>query len=220
MKQVAIMAVAQNISKDTIDRFKSCIYLSKPSITFDIYLFGEKTPRGKNKPFNKSKLLNKGIKKLVPMNYDVIIQADIDLIVPPHIIDTTYDIVMNKRICFYNCHRRIDPKELPSLPSEYLNMDWDKYMKYPWEAANGCWNGMRSHLWMESGGYNEDMVEWGKEDDDWRQRASKYGKIPFLNWNRFCLIHYNHPTRTQDLRKRNRQCGIRSLNKGKWNWLT
>lgn len=219
MKKVAIMAVAQNISNDIKRRFQECIIRSKPSVGFDVYLLGAKNNRTKG-PFNKSKLLNKGIKKLVPHGYEVIIQADIDLVVPPGLVDKTYEYAMTGKVCFYNCHRRIDPEHLPRLPEDYDSMDWKKYMSFDWEAANGCWNGIQARYWMDTGGYNEDMIEWGKEDDDWRRRAAKFGKVGFKNWNKFCLIHVNHPQRTKDMRKRNRQCEMRSLKKGKWNWLT
>jgi len=219
MKQVAIMAVAQNIDMRVMYRFKECIRKSNPSVSYDVYLLGSKKLRKKG-PFNKSKLLNRGIKKLVPMGYEVIIQADIDLVVPPGIIDETHRFAMTGKICFYNCHRRIDPEQLPRLPEEYDKMDWKKYLKFEKEAANGCWNGIQSKYWYDTGGYNENMIEWGKEDDDWRRRAHRFGKVGFKNHSRFCLIHVNHPQRTKDCRKRNRQCEIRALNKGKWNWLT
>ena len=218
-KKIAIMTVAQNISKVITDRYQKCVELSGSKYPLDIFFMGQKNPRDSKTPFNKCKLLNRGIKKLHDMGYEFIIQSDIDLIVPPKLIDTTYEVSTTKNICFYNFHRRIDPKHLPTLPDGYHSMDWEKYSKFETESANGCWNGMSTEMWMRSGGYNENMIEWGKEDDAFRRTASKHFGIGFLNYNKFCLIHVNHAPRTKDMRKRNQQCEIRNFREGKINWL-
>jgi hypothetical protein len=216
MKEVGILVVAQRIPEEIRFRFSECIRKSNPKVSYEIHMMHTK-PKG---PFNKSKLLNKGIKKYTRGQYEVLIQCDIDLVVPPGLVDKSYEVAKSGKVCFYNWHRRIDPKELPKLPDEYEKMDWERYMSFKTEAANGCWNAIQSQFWFCTGGYNEDMIEWGKEDDDWRRRAHSFGNVSFNNYNKFCLIHVNHPTRTKDCRKRNRQVELRSLREGKWNWLT
>jgi hypothetical protein len=219
MKDVCIMVVAQNIPEITKKRFYECIKLSNPSCSWEINFLSSNDAIQK-KHFNKSKLLNKGIRRFANRNYKVIIQTDIDLIIPPGIVDKSLEIGSEPSTCFYNHHRRIDPKDLPKLPEEYNSMDWEYYLKnFKFENANGCWNAMAPESWMKSGGYNEYMIEWGKEDDCFRQSAGEIGKIRFINYNKFCLIHMNHPSRTQDMRKYNRAMDLKAKNEGKINWL-
>lgn len=218
-KKIAILTIAQNIPKEIIHRYQECVKKSKPSHKVDICFMGSKTPRKKNQPFNKCKLLNRGIRKLHKLGYDFIIQSDIDLIVPPNLIDTTVKLSTERQSCFYNYHRRIDPKDLPKLPEDYNKINWKKYSKYEPEGANGCWNGMSTEMWMSSGGYNENVIEWGKDDDIFRRTARIHFGIGFFNYNKFCIIHVNHPTRTKDMRKRNRQFELKNFKEGKINWL-
>lgn len=219
MSDVGIMVVAQNIDRSIMDRFQECIHKSKPSCTYDIHFLSSNDSLQK-KHFNKSVLLNKGIKKLHKLGYKVIIQSDIDLIVPPGIIDKSLEMGIEPKTCFYNRHYRIDPKHLPKLPEEYEKLDFDDLARrFPSENANGCWNAMTPDSWMSSGGYNEYMIEWGKEDDVFRSNAGKIFGISFINYNRFCLIHVNHPLRTKDMRKYNRAMDSKAQKEGKLNWL-
>jgi hypothetical protein len=219
MSDVGIMVVAQNISSQVMTRFEECIKLSNPSCTYDIHFLSSKDSLQK-KHFNKSILLNKGIKKLSKLKYKVIIQSDIDLIVPPGIIDKSLEIGSNNKTCFYNRHYRIDPIHLPKLPDDYSKIDFDDLARrFQPENANGCWNAMTPDSWMNSGGYNEYMIEWGKEDDVFRTNAGSLFGIKFINYNRFCLIHVNHPLRTKDMRKYNRAMEAKAQREGKKNWL-
>lgn len=219
MSDVGIMVVAQNIPEDIKNRYQECIRRSNPTCTWEIHFLSSNDDVQK-KHFNKSRLLNKGIKKLATMNYKVIIQTDIDLIVPPGIIDKSLEMGSRSKTCFYNRHYRIDPQHLPKLPEDYDKLDFDALAKaFPSENANGCWNAMTPESWMSTGGYNEYMIEWGKEDDVFRTNAGRIGGIHFINYNRFCLIHVNHPHRTKDMRKYNRAMETRAINEGKKNWL-
>jgi len=220
MSDVGIMVVAQNISEDIKTRYQECICRSKPSCTWEINYLTANDP-DKKKPFSKSILLNRGIKALYRKKYKIIIQTDIDLVVPPGIIDKTLEIGRQPKVCFYNRHYRIDPEKLPKFPEEYDKADWNMIMKtFPWENANGCWNGMNPESWMASGGYNEYMIEWGREDDVFRTTAHSYGGIKFINYNKFCLIHINHKQRTKDMRKHNNAMKNKADREGIKNWLT
>jgi hypothetical protein len=164
--------------------------------------------------------LNKGIKQLSPIGYKVIIQSDIDLIIPPGLIDKSLEIGSQEKTCFYNHHRRVDANKVPKFPSEYNNMDWKRGLQmFKPEDANGCWNAMTPVSWMSSGGYNEYMIEWGKEDDEFRSNAGNLFGIKFINYNKFCLLHINHPMRTKDMRKHNRGMSAKAAKEGKTNWL-
>jgi len=221
-KNVGIMVVAQFIPQNIVDRFIRCIEQSKPSVSFDIHILRSKDKTQKINHFNKSKILNKGIKKLVNMGYEVLIQTDIDLIVPPKIIDESYEISMSERHCFHVNHRRITIEKVagfPKLPEEYNLMDWDFMMKFPKEASNGCWNSLQSKYWYDTGGFNENCVNWSREDDDWARRAKIYGKIPFVVSNMFPLMHINHPQRNFNNRKHNDVVVRKAIMQGKINWL-
>jgi hypothetical protein len=218
MKDVAIMTVSQKIDESVKNRFSECIRMSSPKASYDIYFLDDISAI--NKPFNKSKILNRGIRTLSTKGYKVIIQSDIDLIVPPNIIDKSLEIGSQKKTCFYNHHRRVDPRDLPKLPEDYSKLDWDSlFNTYVYENANGCWNAMTPESWMSSGGFNEYMIEWGKEDDEFRSNAGNIFDINFINYNKFCLIHLNHPMRTKDMRKHNRSMSVKASKEGKTNWL-
>lgn len=217
MNDVGIMVVAQNIDESIKNRFKDCIGLSKPKASYDIHFLTLDNP---DKNFNKSKTLNAGIKKLSKCGYKVIIQTDIDLIIPPGLIDKSLEVGSQPKICFYNHHRRIDPNNLPKLPNNYKDMNWSYiFQMFPFENANGCWNAMTPESWMASGGYNEYMIEWGREDDIFRTSSTEFGGIRYVADNSFCLIHVNHPPRTKDMRKHNTAMAVKAKSEGIKNWL-
>ena len=219
-KDIAIFVVADNISKDTINRFKDCIDRSRPKRSVDVYILNNSRENGEN--FNKSKLLNKGISRLISKEYDVLIQTDIDLIIPPDIIDYSYDEAMKGKICFHNDMIKLDPKKYPELfrlPRGYELLNWNKYKTSTFIFASGCWNAMQLKYWYSTGGYNEYMVEWGREDDDWRNRSRKFSNIQFNDSKKFSLIHVNHPPRTKDLRWKNDKMANKEEKEGRRNWL-
>ena len=217
MKPLAIFAIAQNISEETKNRHSECIRLSDPETEYDLYHIEDKDC--KDKLFNKSKHLNRTIKELYNQ-YEVMIQCDIDLIVPPGLVDKTFEIAMADRCCFYNYHTRVNPETLPPLPEGYDDIDWNSvYEENEQEKAAGCWNGMQGRYWIESCGFNEQMQGWGREDDDWRNRARRYGNIKFIDYNKFCLIHYNHPKRGSSYLRQNRNIEEKCIQKGIIDWL-
>jgi len=222
VKQVGIFVVAQNISDSTVDRFRGCLEQSKPTVSYDLHVLRTKDPE-QQKQFNKSKLLNKGIKQLAKGQYEVLIQTDIDLIIPPEIVDHSYEVAQEERVCFHNDMRKAnidDISDFPNLPSEYDKIDWTQFKKVPFIFASGCWNAMQYKYWWETGGWNEMMIEWGREDDDWRNRSKKHSGIVFKDSKKFELIHYNHPARTKDLRWRNDKMAKEAASKGIRSWLT
>lgn len=220
MKNIAIFVVADNISENIVSRFKSCINLSGSKHSVDIYVLSDS--RKQNEPFNKSKILNNGIRKLINKKYEVLIQTDIDLIVPPELINYSYKEAMKNKVCFHNDMIKLyekDYPELSKLPENYNNINWNKYKKNSFIFASGCWNAMQTKYWYETGGFNEYMIEWGREDDDWRNRTRKQSNIPFIDSKKFSLIHINHLPRTKDLRWRNDKMSIKATKEGIKNWL-
>lgn len=214
---VAIFVVAVGISEKIKDRFAECIKLSAPSCSFDVLFYDEPRPPGY--VFSKSRIMNRAIKELCKQPYKVVVQADVDIIVPPGLIDKTLELGIEPMRCFHNHHRRVQPAILPPLPASYHKMDWDHwFQKVVPENANGCWNGMTPETWMKSGGFNERMICWGTEDDAFRHTAGPRG-VRFLNYNKFCLIHVNHPPRMKDMRRHNKHQMAVLAEMGGKDWL-
>lgn len=201
--EVCLMAVAQEIPQNIKDRFVRCAELSDPKCDFDVVFLGEGEPL--LELFNKSKFLNAGIKSLCKKDYKCIIQADIDLVIPPGIIDASLEYSKIPMTIFHNHHRRVDEAIVPKFPEQYYEADWeDLFSQFVPQNANGCWNSASPETWMKSGGWNERMTGWGREDDCFRRTAGKFG-ITFVNHNKFTLLHINHPFRGDDRRAYNRQ---------------
>jgi len=214
MKDVAILVVADGIPQDIRTRFKMCIDKSNPTASYDVLIMGNVD--SKEKVFNKCKMLNKGLKSIIG-KYKVIIQADIDLIVPPMLIDKTFSLAMEKDVCVHHCMICIPPEEFNQ------HSDYDKFPLTKWKTfkkvyATGCWNGLKSSLWKKTGGFNEEMTNWGYEDRDWRYRAIACG-IPWKDVYNFPLIHVNHPRRNRDVSKQNIDISKKAKQEGKTNWL-
>jgi hypothetical protein len=204
-------------------RFEKCIHASKPSVSYDVHILRTSDPEQKPNYFNKSKLLNKGIKNFCNGDYEVVIQTDIDLIVPPNLIDVSYQKAIQQKVCYHVNHRRITHTKIagfPNLPEEYDKMNWSALMKFPKEASNGCWNAMNHETWWDTGGYNENCINWSREDDDHARRAKIYGKVKYIVSNDWPLIHINHPQRNQNNRKHNDTVVRKAIEEGKINWLT
>lgn len=214
---IAIMVVAENIGQAIVDRFVECVHLSQPHANIHVEILKSETPQG---IFCKSKILNAGIKKLVKGNYDLIIQADIDVIVPPRLIEATYAVGSRPNTCFHCDHRRVDPHKLPKLPEKYATLDFDSLREvFPIEESAGCWNGMTPDNWWKSGGYNELMEGWGKEDNAFRRSVERNTRIRFVDDNSHVLFHINHPRRTPDHRARNKRIELTCEREGRWNFL-
>lgn len=199
---VCVMTVAQGIPQKIKDRFKACAELSAPKASFDVVFLGEGVPlKGL---FNKSKFLNSGVKDLSKKGYQCIVQVDVDLIIPPGIIDTALEHSQQPNLIFHNHHRRVREELVPKFPEQYHTVDWGKlFGSLVPENANGAWNSASPETWMKSGGWCELMVNWGREDDTFRYSSSHFG-CKFLNYNKFCLLHINHPFRGIDNRKYNK----------------
>lgn len=219
MTPIAILVVAQNIQEATRHRFRECLRKSNPSVPYEICMMTSNS--GEHyQTFNKCKLLNKGIRGLTK-THDIIVQCDIDMVIPPGLLDKSHEYVTSMPCCFYNFVYKIDPTSLPRLPEEYDKIDWDWVKTQRPIAAAGSWNCMESEYWILSGGYNEYMTEWGWEDDEFRRRCSRRTpkEFKFFNYNRFPLIHVNHPRRTKYHQRENIRADRRARREGKEDWL-
>jgi len=226
-KDIAFFIIAESIPDEVVNRFESCLEASKPSYNYDVYIIkGEKrTKQDQFKQFNKSKLLNGVLRKLLKKDYDVLIQTDVDVIVPPGLVDYSYNIAMSGEKYFHNDMVRIDPerdKDFKNLPTSYNNIDWEKYKKIMssrWIDAAGCWNACQKDLWLKTGGWCEEFVSWSREDDYHREVVKKFTDLEIISSHKFPLLHYNHPPRTKDNRRQNDVVRTKYRKRGFKNWL-
>lgn len=214
--KVAVIVVADNIDSEIKDRFNESIGLSNPIPKVDIVMM--ENNRKKDELFNKCVLLNKALRKTLKGGYNVIIQTDIDLIIPPGTIDFSCRIALEGNVCCHLPMRKL-PRKIILEHNHYDDYPWEKWIKeYKPIYATGCWNALRPKAWKMTGGFNEDMTEWGFEDRDWRARGRRQGVKWSDNWKwhrSFPLIHVNHPDRTYN----NSAYNKKKVNKSKKSWL-
>jgi hypothetical protein len=222
---ICILAIAQGIDLYTIDRFVSCVNQARNKRTIDFYIDNRRPLEDQFNKFNKSNLLNMALRKLIKRDYQVIIQTDIDVIIPPRMIDECFDVAMGGKIFFHNDMVRIDPETDPFfkfLPDTFSKLDWDKYkviMQKHSIDATGCFNIMQRRFWAETGGWNEEMCAHGREDDMFAEVIKKYTDIVYINSKKYPLLHYNHPPRTKDNRRMNDRVRNKYRKTGFKQWL-
>lgn len=209
-KDICIIVAAQGIPKECIKRFKNSIVESKSKYKVDIVIRGSQDKR-----FYKSRIINQCLRETIP-NYKVIIQTDIDLVIPPRLIDKTYESLMNQpRNCFHHFLRYVDPEEVKGR--HYKDYPFLRWLQLKPSFCSGCWNGMRADTWKRSGGLNEDMFGWGSEDTEFYNRSRRRG-IHWINNRDFALVHINHPRRTTRRAKENFKLG--NMYCDNTNWIT
>ena len=187
--QIGIIAVAEGIPLKVIDRFCAYIQQSKPSVGYTVKI----CMAAKQGVFYKTRYLNEALKELIPI-CETIIQTDIDLIIPPGLIDEAYKRVnTEKGNCYHHVLRYIKPEVIAGL--EYNDFPFDEWLKLERRYNSGCFNCMTSETWQKSGGYHPDMCDWGNEDSWFRKKCQALG-IRYTHNVDFPLVHINHPPRT------------------------
>jgi len=209
-KDVCIIVAAQGISKKVITRFRESVAASKPKCICDVMI-----KCGREKKFYKTRIINDCLRKTLP-KYKVIIQTDIDLLVPPKLIDKTFNMAMGQPSnCFHHFLRYVNPEEIKG--KRYKDFPWHDWVHLKADFCSGCWNGMTGEAWKKSGGLNEDMFAWGAEDTEFYNRSKRKG-IRWINCKDFALVHINHPRRQKKRAKENFEVG--RLYSDQTNWLT
>lgn len=210
LPEIGIIAIAQNIPKDIISRFTNSIKQSLPAYSYEILIGSSDDPI-----FCKTKILNKLLRENFH-RYQVIIQTDIDVLVPSALVNQTYEAVIGgKQTAYHHSLRYIDPKEIKNLV--YDKYPFKEWRNLPTSFCSGCWNGMSIESWKRSLGYNEDMIAWGAEDTEFFQRSMRLG-IHWIKSNAYPLVHINHPNRQPNMAAENTQKG--KLYSDKTNWFT
>lgn len=204
---IAIIVVAKNISPRIINRFRNSVSESKPDYSYQIIL-----GTSDEKVFFKTKILNGMLRKCLD-NYKLIIQTDIDLIIPPELINHTFETINQKdKVAYHHVLRYVDfPHEVKRY-SQYPFKEWRGVKP---KFCSGCWNAMTSNSWRLSKGYNEEMSAWGYEDTEFYHRAMRLG-IEWLKMDRYPLVHINHEKRQPDRVKENTKRGNLFSDESDW----
>lgn len=220
MTDLCLMTVAQGIPDRVKERFETCARLSKPTCSFDVVFLSE--PTSAKYVFSKSRIMNAGLRQLFKQDYAVIAQVDIDLIIPPGLLDKAVEIGSEPMRMFHNHHRRYEPVRwpwIPDFPEGYDKMDWERgFNEIVPENADGAFNAGTPETWRKSWGFNELMQRWGWEDVAFRRTANSRG-VRFTNYNKFCLLHVNHPARQTNVSKFNREMQKKLLDEGGRDWF-
>jgi hypothetical protein len=207
-KHLAIIVVAQGIPQSVIDRFFSSIKESLPAYPYDI-LVG----KSDDSVFYKTKILN----RLLSANmdkYNVIIQTDIDLVIPPGLINFSYESVAEaKTTAYHHALRYVRQSEIAKL--RYQKYPFSEWLKLPETFCSGCWNAMTPEVWKKSRGYNEDMSAWGYEDTEFFNRSRRLG-VQWIKDKRFALVHINHPPRQKNRVSENTSAGDKYSDQTDW----
>lgn len=207
-KDVCIIAAAQGISKDVINRFRDCIKYSRPSVSYDVRI-----GNSKEKKFYKTKILNQLLRDNLK-NYSVIIQTDIDLVVPHGLIDFTCEMLRKQHNNgFHHNLRYVDPQEIKGIV--YKDYPWNRWKTLPTTFCSGCWNGMYSKVWRKSCGWCEDMFAWGSEDSEFYNRSLRKG-IRWMKCDKFPLVHINHKPRQRKRANQNMSEAKKYSDKTDW----
>ncbi len=193
--KIGITAPAFNMDNKLEKRFKDYLIssVSQSNLTCDIYLtkLESEVLHEESKQFSRSKALNSGIKELIDHGVDVIVCTDIDMIMPPKLLRYAYDksISTNKNI--FSMTRFIDEQEF-----NRFYPDWKIFIRRPAaHSGYGGFNAMTVEMWKKSGGWPEELFEWGYEDISFREKliSRDIDTITLIN---FPLLHINHPPRS------------------------
>jgi GT2 family glycosyltransferase len=208
---IGIVASACGITDSIIGRFVSTIEESSPRCSYVTKIVTSQ----RREVFSRSQALNQGVKSLL-RSCRVIACTDVDMLIPPGLIDFSYAQATKTGKNVWVICRNIDENEIESK-------DWDEWLKKPLRGdlagmkgvGKGSWNAMTAENWIKSGGWNEEMFGWGGEDDEFWARRSRAG-VQTLSVKDFALMHVNHGDRGVIRRGEENLALARRLRKERW----
>lgn len=209
--RIALMTVANSVSADVVDRFVWGAKHSEQNIPFDIYIGDHKDETQK---FYKTVILNDILRNILD-KYDVLVQTDIDMLIPPNLIKRTLQFCSLRNNCFHCCFHHLNLKEIPNM--KYKHINWNEIKKKKVISASGSWNGMNRDLWKKSGGFSEVIFNLGGPDSEFYMRTRSQG-IVWTVVNTFPLCHISHKRRSPQRRGRKNLSLARKYPKS-YNWL-
>jgi hypothetical protein len=190
--KIAIIAVNHNIPKEISDRFIWSAKNSEREIPFDLFLGSHEDHM---ESFRKTTILNDILRKIID-SYNVIIQTDIDMLIPPSIIKRTVECVRGNSNCYHCNFRYVEAKEVDGWnKTGYNTIPWVNIQHRKLFCASGSWNGMSNLTWKRSNGFCEAIFYLGGPDTEFYRRSMKRG-ILWNQENELPLSHINHKKRS------------------------
>jgi hypothetical protein len=212
--EIAIIVVNHNVDPKIQERFIWSVKGSAGKIPVDIIL-GRHTD--KNSVFRKTTILNDILRKNID-SYKYIVQTDIDMLIPPHIINNTVSKVQDHVRCFHVNYRYVEAEEVNAwMKLGYASTPWKDISKRPLFRASGSWNGMNRDCWKKSNGFCEEIFNLGGPDTEFYIRTVK-NQIPWYKDDSTPLAHINHPRRSVP-KQGEKNMTLAGKFKNDFNWL-
>lgn len=213
MLDIGIVVVAVNIEPEIVARFESSLFVSMHSSTSYELRVIKSDDYLEDGLLNKSRALNDGVRRLLK-RCKIIVCTDIDMLVPPSLIDYTVANVKPMNDLWVVC-RDITEKEI--YPRR-----WEEWLKRSCRLSGfGSWNAMLAEDWIRSGGWDERLTGWGGEDDVFKKRRTARG-IHTVVCDIFPLMHIIHASRQnkKDIHGGNQEALALGMSEPYRNWLT
>jgi len=195
--QVGISVLTENIPEEVVNRFfRSVEFDAKPRVSYVLLPISNKTVNmyteynGKTY-FNRNKGHNFGIKTLASI-CEIIICADIDLLIPEGYIDTSY----------YSAIRNVPLSGVMRNIEKYESIEprrWFSWMRnHRRDHAFGPWNALKAEHWYKVGGWNENLFSWGMDIHMWKRIKRKFPNA--IRYDERPLMHVHHPKRNKPIK--------------------
>lgn len=198
MYTVGISVLTYNIDPGFLYRFIDSVDNdSKPKLSYLIHASDDNCTCEVNGEthFNRNKGHNNAIKKIADL-CNVIICADVDLLVPPGYIDySNFVCVFDENYDGFSGIIRNIPKGEPLKPRKWK--EWNQ-LKNHRNMAFGPWTALKTDDWFKIGGWNEHLYSWGYDRHIF-DRCVHNG----LRMKRTCpgpLIHPPHNRRNKSIK--------------------
>jgi hypothetical protein len=188
MTNIALFTVANNVNEDIVKRFLWSVKNSAPHLDCDVLLGSHSDEK---QMFCKPTILNDILRKHYK-KYSVMIQTDIDMLIPPGLIEKTYQFCCKDDKCFHCNFHYLESNE---VPAHYKKINWKEIKQRKVISASGSWNGLASHMWKKSNGFAECIYNLGGPDSEFYLRTNK-NTVEWFVTSAYPLCHVNHPRRS------------------------
>jgi hypothetical protein len=204
MKPLGVAVAARGIDQSIIDRFTESL---KQTGFRDYRLSIEEGPAVGT--LNISRAKNRAIRLLLE-TCDSIVITDIDMLIPPGLLEKTQAIVRDGHAVWCPCRNIDDP---------LTDRKWNEWERLPIrETGTGSWIAMTASDWKRCGGFNETCYGYGGEDDAFCKRQHELGihtvriEMP--------LVHVNHPFRGKHWKQKRSEENLRIGTQYRANYFT
>lgn len=214
MCKLGIVVVAVGIEPEIVARFESALSVSVCSgPAYELMLMSDEGYIMEDGLLNKCRALNDGIRKLLKV-CKVIICTDIDMLVPPSLVDYSVANIKPRTNLWVVCRDIAEKDIYPRRWEEWLKLDCRL-------SGFGSWNAMLAEDWIRSGGWDERLTGWGGEDDVFKKRRTERG-IHTVVCDIFPLMHVSHRARQnkKEIHKGNKKALAIGKTERDRNWLS